>query len=760
MNRGLPPDPELDDLFDEHPSLEPFANLLRASRLKDPPLDPAFRSALRRRVMEEAWTRGEPRPSFLASLFRGPGLAWAGASMAAVLLAIFVVQVTNQATPTTQVNYLSAYPTGSVMADQPITLTFSQAMDHQSVEQAIHIEPATQVRYNWQGNQLTIVPNTSSLAPNTQYHVTIAPTATTAAGKPIDKPIAVTFNTQPPTSPAPAPNASPSPSIGLAGEKLLQPGVVTIVGWSADGGTLFYIGRNGELASSSADGKQPTTIVRDAVRSASLSPSGAQLAYVRNGSLAVIGSDGSGIQVLAQVDALDVAWAGSKVVYAVASEPVPTPGSPSPSPAPTASVSPSPSPRPSPSASPSPASSPTPGPAGSPVAGPSPSAPASPPPALQAVVVPALATNLSFAPDGRHLVYNLGASTLLTDGSATTAWAQAAGSTVAWSPDSARVVFTADGILYSATPDGPRRQLVPLAAVGMAASPAPGLSWSSTDQVLLGTASALATVRADGTAPTSVRNGDYGHPVWAPAATRFAFFRAGDLWLAELSSAGGASTALADSAKVVDAFMLARLAGDVATAETLLDAGGRQAYASGNPALVVASDPRLRRYYVVSAQLLPGADAGVQYVVRLVLARGTAEVFSYDETLVLQRRASGLLMIHAASAGPRVAVGHGPSVVSTSVKGRLVLVSFDSDLAPETVGGALKVTDPAGRAVPFKFDYANRLLTVALPELAPVKGYRLAVATSLQDIDHQALAAEFDFEFVASPVIASPIPPG
>ena len=747
MSRRLPPDPELEDLFARDPSLEPYANLLRTSRLKEPPLDPAFRSALRRQILEEAWRRTERRSSLLASLFRGPGLAWAGASMAAVLLAIVVVQLSGQGTPVTQVSYLSSYPTGSVNADQPITLTFSQPMDHQTVEQAIHIEPATEVKFSWQGNQLTIVPAASSLAPNTQYHVTIAPTATTATGKPIDKPIAVTFNTQTPPSPAPTPNAGRSPGIGLAGERLLEPGAVSIVGWSADGATIFYIGRSGDLGSVGADGQQRQTIVRDGVRRAALSPSGMQLAYIRAGSVAVVGTDGSGLQVLAQVDPIDLGWSGARIVYAIASEVLPTPPTALPTASPAASPSPSPSSRPTPV----PAVSPSPAPSSSPSSSPAPGA--------QALTVQAQASNLSFAPDGKHLVYSLGSATVVSDGTTVITWAQPAGSAVAWSPDSASVAFTADGALFTAAPDGSRRlQLTTLGMLALGGPEIPTVSWSSTDQLLLGTSKVLSTIRADGSNGGDVRDVEYSHPLWAPAATRFAFMRGGDLWVANLSSTGGGSSALDDAGKVVDSFMQARLAGDSAKASSLLDSDGRQAYAGDGPPLVITTDPRPRRYYVISAQLLPGADAGVQYVVRLVLARGSTEVFAYDETLTLQRRSSGTLMIHAAKAGPRTPLGNGPSVVSAAVRGRQVVIAFDSDLAPETIASAVKVTDPTGRTVTVKADYANRVLTVTLPELPPVTGYRLALATSLQDIDHQPLTSEFDFDFVAAAVMASPSP--
>jgi len=52
-------------------------------------------------------------------------------------------------------------------------------MDQRSTQAAVAIEPATPVSYRWTSPQtLELVPQGGSLAPATQYQVTVAPTAT------------------------------------------------------------------------------------------------------------------------------------------------------------------------------------------------------------------------------------------------------------------------------------------------------------------------------------------------------------------------------------------------------------------------------------------------------------------------------------------------------------------------------------------------------------------------------------------------------
>ena len=72
-------DPELDDVLDDG-ELRRIAGVLKSASIADPPLDDAFRTGLRRQLMNEAWAMSEGRESWWRRAFAPPGLAWAGAS--------------------------------------------------------------------------------------------------------------------------------------------------------------------------------------------------------------------------------------------------------------------------------------------------------------------------------------------------------------------------------------------------------------------------------------------------------------------------------------------------------------------------------------------------------------------------------------------------------------------------------------------------------------------------------------------------------
>src|SRR3984893_2668445 len=85
-------DPELDDILQDG-ELKHVADLLRAGRMsEDPPLDDAFRSALRRQLMNRAWGMGGGTTVHWWRKAFGPaGLAWAGAAVGVILIAAAVV---------------------------------------------------------------------------------------------------------------------------------------------------------------------------------------------------------------------------------------------------------------------------------------------------------------------------------------------------------------------------------------------------------------------------------------------------------------------------------------------------------------------------------------------------------------------------------------------------------------------------------------------------------------------------------------------
>src|SRR4029077_10017923 len=88
-------DPELDDVLQDE-ELRRLGTLLSATRRAEPPLDEAFRSGLRRQLMQQAWEMGEGRPSLWRRVFAPPGLAWAGAAAGLVLIAGLVIFYSTQ----------------------------------------------------------------------------------------------------------------------------------------------------------------------------------------------------------------------------------------------------------------------------------------------------------------------------------------------------------------------------------------------------------------------------------------------------------------------------------------------------------------------------------------------------------------------------------------------------------------------------------------------------------------------------------------
>src|SRR5205809_7534691 len=83
-------DPELEDILQDD-ELRRVAAVLSSVRSPEPPLDDAFRTSLRRQLMQQAWAMSEGRNSWWRRAFAPPGLAWAGAAAGLVLIAAVVV---------------------------------------------------------------------------------------------------------------------------------------------------------------------------------------------------------------------------------------------------------------------------------------------------------------------------------------------------------------------------------------------------------------------------------------------------------------------------------------------------------------------------------------------------------------------------------------------------------------------------------------------------------------------------------------------
>src|ERR1700682_3528571 len=146
---SAPYDPALDEVLQDE-ELRRLAWLLSSTRRLEPPVDDAFRSGLRRQLMQQAWEMGEGRPSWLKRAFAPPGLAWIGATAGLLLIASVVIfMLTQPAGVSSLVVSSSMDGSHGVALQQPILVSFNQPMDHPSTEAAVQIAPATNVTFAW-----------------------------------------------------------------------------------------------------------------------------------------------------------------------------------------------------------------------------------------------------------------------------------------------------------------------------------------------------------------------------------------------------------------------------------------------------------------------------------------------------------------------------------------------------------------------------------------------------------------------------------
>jgi len=724
-------DPELDDVLQDE-ELRRLAGVLTATQRSEPPLDDAFRSGLRRQLMQQAWEMGEGRPSLWRRVFAPPGLAWVGATAGLVLIAGLVVLNALQPTGSglNQV-FVQSPMDGSraVALQQPILVNFNQPMDHPSTEAAVQITPATNVTYSWSSNTLAVQPTSGILAPNTQYQVTIGSGAKTATGQSLSTAQTITFVTQPPAPPTPSPSPTPrtpaTPSSLLTGEhQLAQLGgslASSAVQWSADSSTVYFVNSKGALDAVPAKGGDVSVVAPDGVSSPAIAPAGDRLAYIRGGKIEVLtfaAGTTAELSVTPTPAPVLVGWAIDKVVWAAA-DGVYTQGADGPS-------------------------------------------------RLAALPATGVVGVISIAPDGAHAVYRQDQNLFLLDlaSAKSVQLGQANAVFSGWSPGGSQVMFTGSaGNIAISDVQGNSVGTIP---VGDA-------SWSGQDAILLGSETDLYQAHPDGSNVTKLANGTYRLPMWAPNGTAFDFFRGGALWTASAPALPPLPSVLDQAAAVVNSFMQARQKGQADQAGALLDSNGKQAYASGGLNLVINGDPSFSRFYILTQAVTGTQPDTTSFVVRLVLTHGKLDVADYEETLTVVRDATTRqFLVDQASAGAHRDLGKGAEVVGVVVATDSLQVTFDSDLDPGTVADAVHVLDSKGRQLDATTTYANRTLTISGLDLKAGAQYKLVVLTTLRDFLGHNIAAEYDLQLVgpvvknkpdhknggatASPVPVSPSP--
>lgn len=723
-------DPELDDILQDQ-ELRRLGELLSSTGRAEPPLDEAFRSGLRRQLMQQAWDMGEGRPSLWRRVFAPPGLAWVGATAGLVLIAGVVVLSAMQPSGGgfNQI-YINSPMDGSnaVALQQPILVAFNQPMNHQTTEAAVQIAPATNVSFSWQlNNTLAVQPTSGNLAPNTQYQVTIGPTATTATGQPLNTAQTITFVTQPPAPPTPSPSPTPrapvSPSSLLTGEHQVAPlggAASSALQWSADSSTVYFVSSNGALDGVQAKGGDVKVVAPAGVSSPAIAPAGDRLAYIRGGKIEVLTfAVGTTVEFTVTPAPTLVGWAKDKLEWAAA-DGVYSQG-------------------------------------------------ASGSTQLAALPTSGVVSVVSIAPDGTHAVYRQDQKLFLLDlvTAQSTQLGQANALFGGWSPSGAQLIYASVDILAISDMQGNSVGTLP---------PGADPSWSSQDAILLGSETDVYQVRPDGSALTKLANGTYRLPMWAPNGTAFAFFRGGALWTASAPSLPPVPTTLDLASAVVNSFMQARQKGQADLATALLDVSGKQAYASGGLNLVISGDPHFSRFYILTQTITSTQPDTATFVVRLVLTHGKLDVADFEETLTVIRDATTKqFVIDQAAAGAHRDLGKGAEVVGVVVAADSIQITFDSDLDPGTVSDGVHVLDAKGKQVDATATYANRTVTISGLDLKPGAQYKLVILTTVRDVLGHNVAAEYDLQLVgpvaklktdhksgvvvaASPALASPTP--
>ena len=695
-------DPELDEVLQDE-ELRRLAGLLTSTMREEPPLDDAFRSGLRRQLMQQAWEMGEGRASLWRRIFAPPGLAWVGATAGVVLIAgIVVLNSMQQPTPFQQVFVQSPIDGNRAVAlAQPILVNFNQPMDHPSTEAAVQITPATNVTYSWSSNTLAVQPTSGILAPNTQYQVTIGSGAKTASGQSLSAAQTITFVTQPPAPPTPSPSPTPrapaTPSSLLTGEHQLAPLggslATSTVQWSADSSTVYFVNSKGALDAVPAKGGDVSVVAPDGVSSPAIAPAGDRLVYIRGGKIDILTFAAGTTAELAVTPAPTlVGWAKDKVIWAAADGVY--------------------------------------------------SQSAGGAARLAAVPTTGAVKVLSLAPDGTHAVYLQDLNLFLLDlaSAKSTQLGQANAAFFGWSPGGSQVMYSGTDVNIA---------IADVQGNSVGTVPTGDASWSSQDAILLGSETDLYQAHPDGSNMTKLANGTYRFPTWAPNATAFTFFRGGMLWTASAPALPPLPTVLDQASAAVNSFMQARQKGQADQAGALLDTNGKQAYASGGLNLIINGDPFFSRFYVLTQSVTGTQPDTATFVVRLVLTHGKLDVADFEETLTVVRDATTRqFLIDQATAGAHRDLGKGAEVVGVVVAADSVQVTFDSDLDPGTVAGGVHVLDSKGRQLDATTTYANRTVTISGLDLKPGAQYKLVVLTTLRDFLGHNIAAEYDLQLV------------
>jgi hypothetical protein len=705
---GGPPDQELDAVLGHDEALLALAGEVRGV-LHETEIDPQFMRELGARVVEERrrvlaapprrrWWRMELR--WPRALLPAGGVAAAAAALALVLTILVPRAVQPPAVRVAATSALGGL--ASVAPSSPVVVHFDRPMDQAAVASALRITPATAARIAWRGNDLVVTP-LHGLAPNAPYVLTIDRTrARTAAGAALAADLHVVFGTAPVAVAGAAP---PSPAA-------LTPRAAA----PADDGSEAVVAGDGSLIATSASKYgfsgllrlRPDGIVERLAPSTNaicVSRSGRSLAYLdgtgAGATIVMAAPDGSGGQPfhVAVDDGSPLGWINDGQVSFVGGGRLRAVDR-----------------------------------AGRVVE-------------LSPVTVDAAHDTVVIAPGGRYVFLRpagaaAGAGQLIDVVSGASHPLPGIVGDPAFSADGATAVWV-DGtgqaplLARAASGGGP----VLTTSLGLAAGDRVSDLGVAPDGSRLvysvqhpGGGAELRLAALDDGATLAVARGEQGgSPNWSPTGSQFTVLgRQGAR--AQIEVVDVPSSDAADSAgALAAAFANAQVSGDRDAMRALGTAG-----------LDVGRLPVVSRASVV--EMVPGAGGSVQVGLRLVLdptpTRPVARAIA--ETLDLRPDGpSGRLVVAGASAAAPADVPQGPHAtrISPGAAPGTVTVTFDSDLDPTSVAGAVGLRSAGGGPLSVRtaYDPGSRTVTVTAP--SGLSGsLALSVGTGLRDVAGQHLA--------------------
>jgi WD40 repeat protein len=734
-------DPELEELFRDEPELLETARRARAAR-PDPEADPRFRNRLRAQLVAEA-SRGRGALGIRRRWHLGPThFAWGGAAVGVALIGATVLTfVSNHPLDRTITAISPIAAQHQVSTDHVITVAFNQPMDQQAVERGVRIQPATKVSYSWLDNTLVISP-VYHLTGNTPYTVTIAKAAIRAtSGVSATKPITVTFGTAPtpPSGSGPAAPPSLAPSIlgsNAAGGSLL---------FAPDGSVVSTTGLLPPSGVATPAAATPTpgtpTATPEGVITGSPDATGSTVDFPAKGTAVVLGPPATAAAYspngTALATAVDDGNGGSKIIVSLSN------GSQrqklTDSPVPVTALTWSSNDR----------------------------------------IVYTTGTSIMSVDRSRKTktLYSLtsgGTITALDPGGAYAYVAPqngsggdllniAAGTDQALQGSVADVAFSGDGSTVAWADEATSQVRLFTEAVGQDAPAAVSMLNSSAtlDGITLdqgGDEVAYLMTNPAGSAQLVVARVPSGTPlavgpagnaaglVLSPAGDQLAYISdTADGPVVELAAVPGATgthTGTQPPAAAIStlrAFVDAQVRDDFATLAALSAPGVD----------VPAGTPRdLSRAYVISTYVTPQGvvSASVELIIDPTEGHAAARVAS--ETVSLTPSTNNGYLVNAILSTPLRDQSSGPHVVqvssSTDAGVTTLQVSFDSDLNPLTVAGAITVQSPQGTALPSTavYDPGSRTVTVTIAQ-APAGLLTLDISTGLDDVNGQTLAGSF-----------------